>query len=105
MTRRGAGAASGILVLIIAGSSACSSSEKRQGGVTLRDSAGVRITENDAPVWGAGQGWQLGEATLDFGGTSESDILTYVQRAIRLANGNVVLTNVEPREWRLYDST
>jgi hypothetical protein len=93
------------LATIAAGSSACSNESSQQSGVATRDSVGIRIVENSAPVWTDGQGWRIGDPILDIGGTSESDVISYIQRVIRLPNGNLVLTNVEPREWRVYDST
>lgn len=78
-------------------------------GMTVRDSAGITIVENDhtQPAWTAERAWRLSaDPTLTIGGVSgdSSELLHYVAQATRLADGTVAVVNSGSREVRFYDA-
>jgi len=76
--------------------------------VVTRDSAGIVIVENAAPVWGDTDGWRLGaEPELAIGVAAGDDayLLFQVASALRLPDGRVVVANGSTKEIRFYDST
>jgi hypothetical protein len=73
-----------------------------------RDSSGIRIVENAAPLWKEGQEWRLSaEPTLRIGmaeGPSEY-LLSHVGSALHRADGGIVVTNGGSKEIRFYDAS
>ena len=53
------------LLIVAATTGAC---DRPAEPVVVRDSAGIRVVENRAPAWEAGEAWRLGEPSLDLGG-------------------------------------
>jgi hypothetical protein len=74
---------------------------------TVRDSAGITIVENTAPLWGAGQGWRLSVAPVTEIGMlegAEEYQLDQVRHAARLADGSVAIADGGSQRIRLYDA-
>ncbi len=73
-----------------------------------RDSAGIHIVENLAPMWGEGDAWQLSQQPLlDIGG-QEGDPKYELYRAssaVRLPAGRLVIGNNGTNEIRFYDES
>ncbi len=74
---------------------------------TTRDSAGVRIVDNVAPVWRAGRGWRLSEQPmLAIGGRpGAGDTLGRIVGATRLSDGRIVVADGTANQLRFYDAT
>jgi hypothetical protein len=83
----------------------CSSADGRTGLVTMRDSAGVRIVENQAPDWSPKTAWTLeAEPVLDIGPEqTDSTPLFRVQDIIGIA-GHLAVLNASSSEVLLFDS-
>ncbi len=76
-----------------------------RGPFTVHDSAGVRIVESSAPVWGGGPGWQLAESpTLRLGVVEGDPVFQFdgVTGAQRLRNGAIVVADGGSQEVRFY---
>ncbi|MFW6078356.1 MAG: hypothetical protein ACODAE_01965 [Gemmatimonadota bacterium] len=75
--------------------------------VVERDSAGIRIVENRAPAWTAGEAWRLADRpSLDIGapdGPPEQQLFR-VTGAVRLSDGRIVVANGGTRELKFYDA-
>lgn len=72
---------------------------------SVRDSAGVRIIENDRPAWSRGQAWRLSpEPVLEIGVVEgDPDYQLYRARFVqRLPDGRIVLANTGTHEIRAY---
>jgi hypothetical protein len=71
-----------------------------------RDSAGVRIVESSEPALPPAKAWRLADTpSIDIGGGEDTaSMLQYVQRAIRLHDGRLVVANAERRQILFYDS-
>ena len=86
---------------------ACSDAAPPDGGVSVRDSAGVTIVENRAPRWGDGDEWRLApEPTLTIGvleGLDEYQLFR-VAGARRLSDGRIAVVNTGTSEIRFYDA-
>lgn len=71
----------------------------------VTDSAGVRIVQNDQPLWKDGEGWTVGDApSLDIG-VVEGDAayqLDGVRSVARLSDGRIVVANAGSHQVRLY---
>jgi hypothetical protein len=73
----------------------------------VRDSAGITIVENHAPLWAEGEGWRVSaEPVLEIGMIDgpEAYQLDRVTGAIRLPDGGIALANGGSREVRFYDA-
>lgn len=74
---------------------------------TVRDSAGVTIVENRAPLPESRLGWRVGSAPTAMIGTAEGDPayeLFRVGGAMRLSDGRIVVANAGTGELRVYDA-
>jgi hypothetical protein len=73
---------------------------------TLRDSAGIRIVDNGAPVWTDGNGWTIAaEPDVVIGRTGDPHYeFERVQGVTRLGDGSIVVLNTGARELRFYDA-
>jgi hypothetical protein len=95
-------------VLMLICLSACGEGAGASAGPVTRDSAGIRIVENAAPVWKKGQEWRLSaEPTLEIGmaeGAPEY-LLSRVSSALRRADGGIVVANGGSNEIRFYDAS
>src|SRR5688500_15639118 len=76
-------------------------------GAVVRDSAGIRIVENDRPAWSDEQRWRVGpEPSVDIGGDSApAYLLNAVRGAQRLSDGRIAVMNGGSADVRLFDST
>ncbi|MGD2153322.1 MAG: hypothetical protein PVG79_08630 [Gemmatimonadales bacterium] len=100
----GTGSASIALLVALAG---CGADGADSNGAVIRDSAGVRIVENTAPLWSEGKGWQLAQQPALSIGELEGDPeyqLYQVADARRLSDGRIVVANAGTYELRFYDS-
>jgi hypothetical protein len=72
-----------------------------------RDSSGVRVVENTAPRWSAGEEWGVDSTPrLDIGRESPPDsALGKVRAALRMRDGRIVVANAATSQLRFYDST
>ncbi len=71
-----------------------------------RDSAGVRIVENAAPSWKAGEEWRLSaKPTLEIGLANGAAAYQFgrVTGAVRLGDGTVVVADALSRQLRFFD--
>ena len=93
--------------LLIAAVIACSG-DAPDTGVVVRDSSGITIVENTAPVWPEGHGWRVAqESSLTIGvleGPEEYQLFR-VRSAIRLDDGRIVVANGGSSELRFYDAS
>jgi len=75
---------------------------------TMRDSAGVTIVENTAPVWRDGAGWTLTpKPTASIGvldGAAEYQLFQ-VSGVVRLSDGTIVVANGGTKQLRFYDAS
>jgi len=74
----------------------------------MRDSAGVTIVENTAPVWRDGAGWTLTpKPTASIGvldGAAEYQLFQ-VSGTVRLSDGTIVVANGGTKQIRFYDAS
>jgi hypothetical protein len=96
----------GRLLPLLAGLAACAIDPPEHREPVVRDSAGVRIVENTAPLWPPGREWTLtAEPVVDIGeGTAEEYQLFRVEGAARLSDGRIVVADGGSQELRFYDS-
>jgi hypothetical protein len=76
-------------------------------GVIFRDSTGIAIVENSAPVWTEENSWRLAESPAVIIGLVEGDPayeLFQVVGAARLTDGRIVVANSGTHELRFFDS-
>lgn len=94
------------VVLTTAVLAACGG-DARAAGPAVRDSAGIRIVENERPAWRKGQGWSVvPEPVLELG-VAEGDPryqFGAVGDAVRLGDGTLVVSDVQANELRAYDA-
>jgi hypothetical protein len=101
--RLGAAAAATALLATLA---ACGGEGAGPSGAVIRDSAGIHIVENTAPLWAEGEGWKLSEKPVLSIGELEGDPsyqLFQVYDARRLSDGRIVVANAGSSELRFYD--
>lgn len=75
---------------------ACGGGDAAAAGPTVRDSAGIRIVQNDAPAWKDGEGWSVAdEAVLDIGVVDGEAAyqLDGVRGVARLSDGRIVVAD------------
>jgi hypothetical protein len=94
--------------LVLLSLSACGEGVGASAGPVTRDSAGIQIVENAAPLWKEGQEWKLSaEPELDIGeaeGAPES-LLGRVRTALRRSDGTLVVANGGTQEIRFYEAS
>lgn len=87
---------------------ACAGDRDAARFATVRDSAGVRIVENERPAWNAGEGWRVEEPPeVDIGvadGAPEYQLYRAASAA-RLSDGRIVVANGGTNELRFYDAS
>ena len=99
-----------LLVVLSAGAMvSCGEPSGDAPGTVVRDSAGVRIVENDhtRPAWGEGEGWKLSEEPILRIGSVEGDtaqLLYRVTDSRRLTDGRIAVVNSGTSQVRLYDA-
>ncbi len=82
--------------------------DRRGAPPPVRDSAGIRIVESSRPIWGSDSGWRIEpEPSLDIGSADgeEPYLFSYVETALRLGDGTIVVANAGSGELRFFDST
>jgi hypothetical protein len=103
MSMRGTATVFGLVVAV-----ACAGDASRSA-MTVRDSAGVQIVENEGTgTWTAATAWRVTDTPSVSIGDNENDTTTLfarVQNALRLGDGRIVVTNYGTRQIRFYDST
>ena len=73
----------------------------------VRDSAGVRILENQDPVWLQGEGWEVDlrpSVTIGMGDGDRNDLPNDVCGVTRLSDGRILVVNGGTSELRFYSS-
>jgi hypothetical protein len=74
-------------------------------GSAVRDSAGIAIVENTAPVWNQGNAWSLSETPIVTVGVREGDAAYELFRsrgAARLSDGRIVIATGGTHQLRFY---
>lgn len=85
---------------------ACGGESAGSSGAVIRDSAGIQIVENTAPLWAEGEGWVLSDEPVLSIGELEGDPdyqLYQVYDGRRLGDGRIVVANAGSSELRFYD--
>jgi hypothetical protein len=84
-------------VTLVAG--ACTGDASREAS-TVRDSAGIRIVDNERPAWDANRGWELDSSPeIDVG---PADLLSRVGSMYRLEDGRIIVAHTSVPEIVLY---
>ncbi len=93
----------GAWALVVLGTAGCNAPERPSAQAPgSRDSAGILITESDAPVWGAGKGWTLGEApTLELAAPAAAPMRAPME-ALRLSDGRFIVADGQPPSVRFF---
>jgi hypothetical protein len=92
-----------IHLALLAACAAGDAGEER--GTTFTDSAGIRIADAEAPLWGPGNGWRFSEEpTLRIGAVSgpEAYQFTDVVGAVRTGEGRIVVADQGASELRVF---
>ncbi len=74
----------------------------------MRDSAGIRIVENERAAWTDDTRWRIADApSVDIGGgdSATASLLYQVVTARRLSDGRIAIANTGTAEVRVFDST
>jgi hypothetical protein len=90
-------------VMIAAG---CSESASRQATFVIADSLGITITESNAPLWNAEQGWTISHEPEVVIGEIDGDeryLLSQVHGARRLSDGRIAVLDRGSARVRVYD--
>jgi hypothetical protein len=94
------------LLLLALGVAACGGGGAAGAGVSVHDSAGLRIVENRRPAWGDERRWTVSSSpSVEIGaveGAAEYQ-LGQVRGAVRLPDGTVVVADGTSRELRFFD--
>ena len=94
-------------LLLILLSAACSSGQVAPGAAIVRDSAGVRIVENQIYAWDDSPGWRIAPTPEVDIGVLEGDAryqLFRVVAATRLSDGRIAIANSGTHEVRIFDA-
>lgn len=92
-----------LAVSLITGS--CEGGGRSKAGVVVRDSAGVAIVENAAPLWSDGASWRVSQPVVDIGvleGAPQYQLFRAAS-AVLLDDGTIVVANAGTHELRFYD--
>lgn len=76
-------------------------------GPLVRDSAGIRIVQNDAPAWKKGQEWRVAAELVTDIGVAEGDPkfqFAHVAHALRLSDGTLLVADGQANEIRAFDA-
>jgi hypothetical protein len=74
-------------------------------GTAVRDSAGIRIVQNDAPAWAEGQGWTVSaQPEVDIGVVEGEAAYQFAQvvGTTRLSDGRIVVADGQSGELRFF---
>jgi hypothetical protein len=97
--RRGAGAQGRNLLAAVLALAGCSA-PLRPGAPAMRDSAGITILESSAPRWHADSAPAVADSPL-----VEIGVFRELSGAVRLSDGRIVVTTVNPPTLRFYSAT
>jgi 6-bladed beta-propeller protein len=90
----------GLITVAVVG---CAERRSGRGGSHVRDSAGVKVIENESPAWRPEEAWRLGDVPLrEFGA---GDSLFRIGNAIRLYDGGIIVSHNSANEIRIYSPT
>jgi hypothetical protein len=93
--------------VVLSMSNAACGGDARAAGPTVRDSAGIRIVQNERPAWKKGQEWRVdAEPLVDVGG-EEGDAnqqFARVADAVRLSDGTLLVADGQVNELRAFDA-
>jgi hypothetical protein len=81
--------------------------DARAAGPAVRDSAGIRIVQNERPAWRGGEGWTVAAEPLVDLGVAEGDPryqFGAVGDAVRLSDGTLLVADGQANELRGYDA-
>lgn len=97
-------------VALAVGAVACADGESGLSGTVVRDSAGIRIVQNDhtQPAWSPGAAWRLSEEPVVRIGSMDGeggDILHLINDARILADGRIAVVVSGSHEVRIFDPT
>lgn len=95
-----------LLPVFLGAAAACSDAVGDSTGFASRDSAGIHIAENTAPLWDEGEGWRLASEPMVEIGMADGPpayLLSRVGDVRRLVDGRILLTNGSSAELRVYD--
>ncbi len=101
---RSAAAAGAVLSAMVL--AACGG-DARAAGPTVRDSAGIRIVQNERPAWKEGQGWRVADQpALDIGVVEGEAAyqLDGVKGVARLSDGRIVVADGGSRQLRFFSA-
>lgn len=93
-----------LLLMSVFGAAACGGGEAAVLAVS-RDSAGIRIVENQGQKWENGQGWRVPDTALvDIGGSRPDSAgdLDRVAGPVRLGDGRIAIANGGTNQVRVY---
>jgi hypothetical protein len=89
--------------LITAGVVGCAERRSGREPMHVRDSAGIKVIENESPAWRPEEEWRLGDVPLrEFGA---ADSLLGIRNAIRLYDGRIIVSHNSANEIRIYSPT
>lgn len=86
---------------------ACGAGERAASAPVVRDSAGITIVENTAPLWSEAERWQLAavpEVEIGVLEGEEPYQFNQVRGALRLSDGRIVVANNGTAELRYFDA-
>lgn len=81
--------------------------DAKGAGPTVRDSAGIRIVQNEAPSWRKGQEWRVSSEPVTDVGVAEGDAHQQFGRvagALRLSDGTLLVADGQANEIRAFDA-
>ncbi|HEX6370289.1 MAG TPA: hypothetical protein VF006_15320 [Longimicrobium sp.] len=81
--------------------------DQAAAGPVVRDSAGIRIVQNDAPAWKKGQEWRVAAEPETDVGVAEGDPhqqFARVADAVRLSDGTLLVADGQANEIRAFDA-
>lgn len=93
----------GLLLLFLLG---CGADSPRQAGALERDSAGIRVVENNAPLYTEANAWRLStEPLLEIGVLEGPAVYQFhgIAGAVRLSDGRIAAADGGSREIRVFD--
>lgn len=97
-----------IITLLLLALAGCEIERPGNAGNTVRDSAGISITESVGPAWGAGDRWRVSETpqtAIGMSGGDQAYELFRPRAAFRLSDGRIVIGNTGTLQIRFYDDS
>lgn len=97
-----------IVLLVVPFLWACDGGGAASAGVTVTDSAGVRIVSNDEAAWGPEDAWRLADAPRLEIGVLEGDPRYQFDRlmgAVTLSDGRIAVADMGSSEVKLFDGS